>query len=195
MRKSYFIISVLFCMLQATCLKSENSCFRYIELSKSMKNAIEDYGKPCHDNNMLLGLMYQSDKLDSTVFTLIEVDIYTFLASPTKYYSFHKGMVILIYNVEEKEYNPNAADIESFVSFLSNFDDSKTIVKCDWEKKELTVDERFHTRKLHFCDPPFAQYCVNNESIIRKRIFNGRDIDFPGYPERRYDVNIIYVEW
>ncbi len=93
---------------------------------------------------------------------------------------------------EEKKYNPNAVDIENFVYFLSNFDNSKTIVKCDWEKKELTVDERFHTRKLHFCDPPFVQYYVDNENIIHKHEITDGSMN---YPNERYNVNIIYVEW
>ena len=177
--------------MSAASLKSENDCFRYVELSRGIKYAIEDYEE---DRNVLgmLYLMYQYDKPDTVTFVLsADIGVRTFLERPTKYYSFYKGRVILIYTGEEKEYNPNAADIENFVLFLSNFDYFYQIIKCDWEKKELTMV--YKGRFFQLYDPPTIQYYVDNNWVISKRMLTGNDYDSVNYyPYQRYEINLIF---
>ncbi len=191
MKKSYFVILLLLGLLSVTSLKSQNDCFQYVRLSEGIENAIEDY-EESHYVRGMLGLKYQHNSSDSVVFTLSsDFGVYTFLRSPTRYYSFCKGRMILIYNGEERDYNPNTDYIESFVYFLSNFDNIKPVIKCDWEKKELTLQRDNNFIMLY--DPPTIQYNISNEQIIRRHELNGDDfyqIDY--YPEHRYDIDIIF---
>ena len=172
MKKIFFIILLLCCLLSTTSLQSENDCFRYVELSKGIKKAIEDYEEFYKENNAkikgMLKLEYQCNNSDSVVFTLADyADAVSFMAYPAIYFSFYKGKMILIYTGEEKEYNHNAADIENVIYFLSNFGYNGTVFKCDWEKRELLMRNRVGM----LCDPITFQYRVENDSIIRKNRF------------------------
>jgi len=191
MKEKFFIISLLCCLLSTTSLKSENDCFRYIELSKGIKNAIKDY-EEYHENKGMLRLKYQYNNSDSVVFTLEDgADVFYFMAYPTIYYSFYKGRMILIYTGEEKKYNHNAADIENVICFLSNFVSgyTGTVINCDWEKQELTLREK---RLSMFYDPPIMQYYIENDSIIRKQMFTPDIDEINLYMKRLYEINFIF---
>jgi len=187
MKKSFFIISLLLCISLFCCvfpakLKLENTCFQYVEISKGTKKAIDDYKKHCN-NEYMLTLMYHHNDSDSAIFTLNDgSNVLSFMESPTKYYSVYKGRMILIYNGEEKEFNPTTEDIEHFIHFLSDFDKDK-IVKFDWEKKELVRQYKGIGWEY---DPPFIKYYVDNNRIIRKYEITDGSMS---YPERRYKID------
>lgn len=183
----YFILFFIFFLSSIYC----QSAFKYIKLNTCVEKAIEDYNNKYEYNGMLILRYLNKQKTDS--FSLVgEIGIICFIISPPKYYSLVNDRVILIYNGEELTFNPSSSDMEIMFDFLSNFTDTKDIVRCDWTNKII-----YHKQLLSkgdkpvINDPLIIDYHINNGTIVKSKIHSGEG----GYPDLRFYYNFVEVPY
>jgi hypothetical protein len=165
-----------------------NGFFCYRKLCLGVKLAIEDFTKINNNDTILV---MNTNKEDSLTFTLDgnESSIMSFIDNPPLYYSIHEKHIVLIYNGDEKKYNPNPSELATMFDFLSKFIDTSEFVKCDWENYIFSI--KLKQLRSDVYDQAIIQYKINNDSIIKKEIFY--DSKHEDYFKRRFKPKYIII--